>query len=102
MKHFLEDILYEESDFSLIKSNKAILDYGLCGECDIFILTEDLPRSLILNICDDIINWTCVRRIDKRGILYCSYNKNDISDLLLLLKFFDNDDDLKLTPNTLK
>src|SRR6266498_310757 len=65
LKHLPEDILHEEPDFSSIKSNEAIPDYGPCGECDIPILTEDLPRSLVLNVCDDMIHWTCAKKIYK-------------------------------------
>ncbi|UZO29012.1 uncharacterized protein OCT59_022509 [Rhizophagus irregularis] len=49
MKHLPEDILREELDISSIKSNEAIPDYGPCMECDIPILTEDPPKSLVLN-----------------------------------------------------
>ncbi|RGB21383.1 hypothetical protein C1646_778188 [Rhizophagus diaphanus] len=41
-----------ELDVLSIKSNEAITDYGPCMECDIPILTEDPPRSLVLNVCD--------------------------------------------------
>ncbi|PKC14470.1 hypothetical protein RhiirA5_495341 [Rhizophagus irregularis] len=53
MKHLPEDILREELDISSIKSNEAIPDYGPCMECDIPILTEDPPKSLVLNVCVD-------------------------------------------------
>ena len=35
LKYLPEDILREEPDFSSIKSNNTIPDYGPCGECDI-------------------------------------------------------------------
>ncbi|CAG8720653.1 18641_t:CDS:2, partial [Rhizophagus irregularis] len=44
------DILHEEPDFSSIKSNETITGYGPCGERDLPFLTEDPPRSLILNL----------------------------------------------------
>ncbi|CAG8603359.1 4808_t:CDS:2 [Funneliformis mosseae] len=94
LKHLPEDILREESDFSSIKSNEAIPDYGACQECDKPILTEDLPRSLILNVCGDMIHRTCARGTDKRGTLYCSCGKNDDSDPLLPSEDFEFDDDL--------
>ncbi|GET67425.1 hypothetical protein GLOIN_2v1770914 [Rhizophagus irregularis DAOM 181602=DAOM 197198] len=58
MKHLPEDILREELDISSIKSNEAIPDYGPCMECDIPILTEDPPKSLVLNVCGDMIHRT--------------------------------------------
>ena len=72
LKYLPEDILREEPDFSSIKSNNTIPDYGPCGECDVPILTEDPPRSLVLNVCGDVIHWTYVNESDKRGVLYCS------------------------------
>ncbi|CAG8619843.1 497_t:CDS:2, partial [Funneliformis mosseae] len=89
-----EDILREKPDFSTIKSNKTIPDYGAYQECDKPILTEDPPRSLILNVCGDMIHRTCVRGIDKRGTLYCSCGKDDDSDPLLSLEGFEFNDDL--------
>ncbi|PKK56259.1 hypothetical protein RhiirC2_800425 [Rhizophagus irregularis] len=93
LKHLPEDILREEPDFSSIKSNEAIPDYGPCMECDIPILTEDPPRSLILNVCGDMIHRTCARGIDKRGTLYCSCGMEEDSDPLLLLEDLEFDDD---------
>ena len=75
LKYLPEDILCEEPDFSSIKSNEAIPDYGACQECDKPILTEDPPRSLILNVCGDMIHWTCAKKIYKDGTLLCSYGK---------------------------
>ena len=63
LKYLPEDILREELDFSSIKSNNTIQDYGLCGECDIPILTEDPPRLLVLNVCDDMIHRTCAKKM---------------------------------------
>ncbi|CAG8688289.1 16217_t:CDS:2, partial [Funneliformis mosseae] len=53
LKHLPEDILREELDILSFKSIKAIPDYEPCMECDIPILTEDPPRSLVLNVCAD-------------------------------------------------
>ncbi|RIA81318.1 hypothetical protein C1645_744613 [Glomus cerebriforme] len=78
-----EDILREEPDFSSIKSNEAIPDYGPCMECDTSILTEDPPRSLMLNVCGDMIHRTCAKNPDKRGVLHCSCSVADSSDPLL-------------------
>ena len=83
MKYFLEDIFHEESDFSSIKSNNTIPEYGLCRKCDISIWSEDPTRSLILNVCGDMIYRTYVKKIYKDGILLCLYDKVDNSDLLL-------------------
>src|SRR3954447_20430153 len=63
-------------------------------ECDTPILTEDPPRSLMLNICGDMIHWTCARGIDKRGTLYCSCDMKEDSDPLLLSEDLEFDDDL--------
>ncbi len=87
MKYLSEDILREELDISSIKSNEAIPDYGLCMEYDIFILTEDLSRSLILNVCGDMIHQTCVKKIYKDEILFCSYGKADNSNPLLPFQY---------------
>ncbi len=87
LKHFSKDILHEELDISSIKSNKAISDYRSCMECDIPILTEDPPRSLILNVCGDMIHQTCVKKIHKDGTLFCSCRKVDNSDLLLPFQY---------------
>src|SRR4051794_32244225 len=77
LKHLPEDILHEEPDFSSIKSNEAIQDYGPCMECDIPILTEDPPRSLMLNVCGDMIHRSYAKGTDKRGTLYCSCGKDN-------------------------
>ncbi|RGB41745.1 hypothetical protein C1646_810505 [Rhizophagus diaphanus] len=50
LEHLPEDILREEPDFSSIKSNETITNYGPCRECDPPFLTEDPPRSLILSL----------------------------------------------------
>ncbi|PKK77609.1 hypothetical protein RhiirC2_844176 [Rhizophagus irregularis] len=80
--HLPEDILREEPDFSSIKSNETITDYGPCGECDLPFLTEDPPRSLILNVCGDIAHRTCAKETDKR---YYSCGVDDDSCLLKIL-----------------
>ncbi|PKY41808.1 hypothetical protein RhiirA4_396535 [Rhizophagus irregularis] len=87
MKHLPEDILREELDISSIKSNEAIPDYGPCMECDIPILTEDPPRSLVLNVCGDMIHRTCAKKIHKDGTLLCSCGKADNSDPLLPFQY---------------
>ncbi|PKC66411.1 hypothetical protein RhiirA1_512203 [Rhizophagus irregularis] len=81
------DILREEPDFSSIKSNNTILDYGPCGECDIPILTEDPPRLLVLNVCDDMIHRTCAKAMYKDGTLLCSCDMADNSDPLLPFQY---------------
>ncbi|GES96015.1 hypothetical protein GLOIN_2v1770914 [Rhizophagus clarus] len=73
-------------DFSSIKSNEAIPDYGSCQECEIPILTEDPPRSLVLNVCGDVIHRTCANKVDNRGALPCSCGVVDDSDPLLPLE----------------
>ncbi|CAG8585378.1 20493_t:CDS:2 [Rhizophagus irregularis] len=83
----VEDILREEPDFSSIKSNNTILDYGPCGECDIPILTEDPPRLLVLNVCDDMIHRTCAKAMYKDGTLLCSCDMADNSDPLLPFQY---------------
>ncbi|CAI2189810.1 8473_t:CDS:2, partial [Funneliformis geosporum] len=57
-----------------------IPDYGPCMECDIPILTEDPSRSLVLNVCGDMIHRTCANKIHKDGTLLCSCGKADNSD----------------------
>ncbi|CAI2172346.1 12450_t:CDS:2 [Funneliformis geosporum] len=54
LKYLSEDNLREEPDFLSIKFNNTIPDYGPYGKCDNPILTEDPPRSLVLNACGDI------------------------------------------------
>ena len=56
LKYLPENILYEELNFSSIKFNNIISDYGLYGDCNTPILTEDLSKSLILNVCDNMIH----------------------------------------------
>ncbi|RIA79516.1 hypothetical protein C1645_840506 [Glomus cerebriforme] len=87
LKHLPKDILREELDILLIKSNEAIPDYGPCMECDIPILTEDPPRSLVLNVCGDMIHQTCAKKIHKYGTLFCSCGKADNSDPLLPFQY---------------
>ncbi|RIA78982.1 hypothetical protein C1645_841895 [Glomus cerebriforme] len=61
-------------------------------ECDTPILTEDPPRSLMLNICGDMVHRTCTRGTDKRGTLYCSCGTEEDSDPLLLSEDLEFDD----------
>ncbi|GBB96095.1 hypothetical protein RclHR1_26800001 [Rhizophagus clarus] len=56
-------------------------------ECDIPILTEDPPRSLILNVCSDMIHQTCAEKIHKDRTLLCSCGKADHSDPLLPFQY---------------
>ncbi|CAG8720081.1 4806_t:CDS:2, partial [Funneliformis mosseae] len=35
-------------------------------------ILQDSPKSLILNVCGNIIHQTCARKPDKRGVLECS------------------------------
>jgi flagellar hook-basal body complex protein FliE len=83
LKYLPEDILREEPDFSSIKSNNTIQDYGPCGDCDVSIFSENPPRSLVLNVCGDVIHRTCASKPDKRGALYCSCGVGDDRDPLL-------------------
>ncbi|PKC72545.1 hypothetical protein RhiirA1_531103 [Rhizophagus irregularis] len=53
-------------------------------ECDKPILTEDPPRSLILNVCGDMIHRTCAEKPDKRGVLLCPCGVSDDRDPSLL------------------
>ncbi|RGB38746.1 hypothetical protein C1646_665174 [Rhizophagus diaphanus] len=62
-------------------------------------LTEDPPRSLILNVCGDMIHRTCARGTDKRGTLYCSCGKDDDSDPLLPPSDYDDVDLFEETCN---
>jgi hypothetical protein len=90
LKHLPEDILSEEPDFSSIKSNDTIPDYGSCQECEIPILTEDPPRSLVLNVCGDVIHRTCANKVDNRGALPCSCGVVDDNDPFLPLEEVSN------------
>ncbi|CAB4413134.1 unnamed protein product [Rhizophagus irregularis] len=82
-----KDILREEPDFLSIKSNDTILDYGPCEECNIPILTEDPPRSLVLNVCVDMIHRTCMKAVYKDGVLLCSCGVVNNSDPLLPFQY---------------
>ncbi|PKC09791.1 hypothetical protein RhiirA5_415186 [Rhizophagus irregularis] len=62
LKYLPEDILREEPDFSSFKTNEAIPDNGPCGDCDMSIFSEDPPRSLVINVCGDVIHRTCVNK----------------------------------------
>ncbi|RGB22797.1 hypothetical protein C1646_38097 [Rhizophagus diaphanus] len=89
LKNLPEDILREEPDFSSFKMNEAIHeaipDNRPCGDCDMSIFSEDLSRSLIMNVCGDIIHRTCANKVDNRGALPCSCGVVDDSDPLLPL-----------------
>ncbi|EXX67840.1 uncharacterized protein OCT59_019830 [Rhizophagus irregularis] len=88
LKYLPKDILREEPDFLSIKSNDTILDYELCEECNIPILIEDPPRSLVLNVCVDMINQTCMKAMYKDGVLFCSCGVvDDNSDPLLPFQY---------------
>src|SRR2546423_904913 len=80
LKSLPEDILREKPDFSFIKSNDSIPDSELCQECDTPILSEVLPRSLVLNVCGDLIHRNCANKPDKRGVLLCSCGVADDKD----------------------
>ncbi|RIA85443.1 hypothetical protein C1645_741570 [Glomus cerebriforme] len=50
-------------------------------------MKEDPPRSLVLNICDDMIHRTCVKTMYKDGTLLCSCGMADNSDPLLPFQY---------------
>src|SRR5581483_4483965 len=87
LKYLLKDIFCKKLDILLIKSNEAISDYRLCIEYNIPILIEDSHKSLILNVCDDIIYQICVKKIHKDGTLFCSCGKADNSNPLLPFQY---------------
>ncbi len=87
LKYLLKNILHEESDFLSIKSNNTILNYKLYRECDISILIKDPSKLLILNICNDMIYQICMKKMYKDGILLCSCDIADNSDLLLPFQY---------------
>ncbi len=86
LKHLSEDIFHEESDFSSIKSIEAITDYRSCQECKIPILTEDLSRSLVLNVCDNVIHQICMNKVDNHDTLPYSCGVVDDNDPFLSLE----------------
>ncbi|CAG8719444.1 6046_t:CDS:2, partial [Funneliformis mosseae] len=86
------NILHEEPDFSSIKSNDTIQDCEVCQECDKPILTENPPRSLVLNVCSDIVHRTCAGKPDKRGVLECSCGMADDKDPSLSSEEMDMDE----------
>ncbi|CAG8688955.1 9325_t:CDS:2, partial [Funneliformis mosseae] len=88
----IQNILCEEPDFSSIKSNDIIQDCEVCQECDKPILTENPPRSLILNVCGDIVHRTYTRKPDKRGVLECSCGMADDKDPSLSSEEMDMDE----------
>ena len=68
LKYLPEDILHEVPDFSVIKSSDSnIPEYGPCGICEIPILTDNSPRSIIVNVCGHIHHQTCSKKINKKG-----------------------------------
>ncbi|UZO26795.1 uncharacterized protein OCT59_019008 [Rhizophagus irregularis] len=72
-----EDILREEPDFSSFKTNEAIPDNGPCGDCDMSIFSEDPPRSLVINVCGDVIHRTCVNKVDNQSeSSFCASSNN--------------------------
>jgi len=83
LKYLLEDILHKKLDFSFIKSNNTILNYKPCQECDIFILIEDPSRSLILNVCGNVIHQTYVKDMLKDETLIYLCDVEDVSNPLL-------------------
>ncbi|RIA86435.1 hypothetical protein C1645_829301 [Glomus cerebriforme] len=85
----IKNILYEESDFSAIKSSDVtILDNGLCIYCEKLILSDNSPTSVIINVCGHIHHWTCAKEIDRREVL--SYGtchiSNDNNPLILIIQ----------------
>ncbi|RGB22693.1 hypothetical protein C1646_775682 [Rhizophagus diaphanus] len=90
LKYLPEDILREEPDFSSFKTNEAIPDNGPCGDCDISIFSEDPPRSLVINVCGDVIHRTCANKVDNCGALPCSCGVVDDNDPFLLLEEVSN------------
>ena len=86
LKYLPEDILREEPDFSAIKSSgDTVPDNSPCTYCKKPILSDNPPRSVIINVCGHIHHRTYAKEIDGRGVLSCStcYVSDD-SDLLIL------------------
>jgi hypothetical protein len=81
LKYLPKGILRKELDFSSFKTNEAIPDNGLCRDYDMSIFSEDLPRSLVINVCDNVIHQTCTNKVDNRGALPCSCDMIDDNDL---------------------
>lgn len=86
LKHLPEDILREEPDFSAIKSSGVTIpDNGLCTYCKKPILSDNPPRSVVINVCGHIHHRTCAKEIDRRGVLSCgTCHVSDDSDPLIL------------------
>jgi len=69
LKYLPEDILREEPDFSAVKTGDvSIPDNGLCTYCKKQILSDNPPRSVVINVCGHIHHRTCA---DRRGVLSC-------------------------------
>jgi hypothetical protein len=69
LKYLPEDILREEPDFSAVKTGDvSIPDNGLCTYCKKPILSDNPPRSVVINVCGHIHHRTCA---DRRGVLRC-------------------------------
>ncbi|RIA79605.1 hypothetical protein C1645_810731, partial [Glomus cerebriforme] len=86
LKYLPEDILREEPDFPAIKSSGVTIpDNGLCTYCEKPILSDNSPRSVVINVCGHIHHRTCAKEIDKRGVLSCgTCHVSDDSDPLIL------------------
>uniref|UniRef100_A0A1D1Z301 Restriction of telomere capping protein 1 n=1 Tax=Anthurium amnicola TaxID=1678845 RepID=A0A1D1Z301_9ARAE len=86
LKYLPEDILREEPDFSAVKTGDvSIPDNGLCTYCEKPILSDNHPRSVIINVCGHIHHRTCAKEIDRRGVLSCgTCHVSDDSDPLIL------------------
>ncbi|GES83340.1 hypothetical protein GLOIN_2v1789599 [Rhizophagus clarus] len=82
----LNDILHEEPDFSVIKSSGVTIpDNGLCTYCKKPNLSDNSPRSIVINVCGHIHHRTCAKEIDGRGVLSCgTCYVSDDSNLLIL------------------
>ncbi|PKY49811.1 hypothetical protein RhiirA4_423241 [Rhizophagus irregularis] len=86
LKYLPEDILREEPDFSAIKSSGVTIpDNGLCTYCEKPILSDNSPRSVVINVCGHIHHRSCAKEIDRRGVLSCgTCHASDDSDPLIL------------------
>jgi hypothetical protein len=65
------------------------------------ISTEDPPRSLVLNVCGDMIHRTCANKPDKRGVLHCLCGVADDNVPLLPLPDFDDDEGNQATTSAI-
>ncbi|GES84424.1 hypothetical protein GLOIN_2v1789599 [Rhizophagus clarus] len=65
----LNNILCEEPDFSAVMAGDvSIPDNGLCTYCKKPILSDNPPRSVVINVYGHIHHQICA---DKRGVLSC-------------------------------